>query len=62
MDYYVMTLFPEMIENCLRESVIGRAVKNGITFGYDDGTFAPGEPCTRLHLVTFLCKYDSLQE
>ncbi|MCR4672931.1 MAG: tRNA (guanosine(37)-N1)-methyltransferase TrmD [Lachnospiraceae bacterium] len=30
MDYYVMTLFPEMIENCLSESVIGRAAKNGI--------------------------------
>lgn len=29
MNFYVMTLFPEMIENGLNESILGRAKKNG---------------------------------
>ncbi len=30
MDYYVMTLFPEMIDTCLSTSITGRAAKKGI--------------------------------
>ncbi len=30
MDFYVMTLFPEMINNALSESITGRAIKNGL--------------------------------
>lgn len=30
MHFYIMTLFPEMIENGMKDSVIGRAVKNGL--------------------------------
>ncbi len=30
MDYYVMTLFPEMIETCLSTSITGRAADKGI--------------------------------
>lgn len=29
MNFYIMTLFPEMVENGLKESIIGRAVSNG---------------------------------
>ena len=29
MNFYIMTLFPEMVENGLKESIIGRAVNNG---------------------------------
>ena len=34
------------------------AVENGITSGYDDGTFRPDAACTRAHVVTFLWRYD----
>lgn len=30
------------------------AVKNGITDGVGDNLFAPGQPCTRGQIVTFL--------
>ena len=30
MKFYVMTLFPEMIERCMGESITGRAMKEGI--------------------------------
>lgn len=30
MNYYVMTLFPEMIEKCLNTSIIGRAMDRGL--------------------------------
>ncbi len=30
MNYYIMTLFPEMVMNGLNESIIGRAVNNGL--------------------------------
>ena len=30
MNYYVLTLFPEMIEQGLRTSIIGRALEKGI--------------------------------
>ncbi len=30
MNFYVLTLFPEMIDNCLSHSIIGRARKNGL--------------------------------
>ncbi len=29
MNYYVMTLFPEMVENCMNTSIMGRAQKEG---------------------------------
>ncbi|MCR5584366.1 MAG: tRNA (guanosine(37)-N1)-methyltransferase TrmD [Lachnospiraceae bacterium] len=30
MNFYVMTLFPDMINSCMNESIIGRAVEKGI--------------------------------
>lgn len=30
MNFYVMTLFPEMIEACMKESITGRAIENGL--------------------------------
>ena len=33
------------------------AVKNGITNGVDDTHFAPEDPCTRAHIVTFLWRW-----
>ena len=29
MDFYVMTLFPELIETCVNSSILGRGMKNG---------------------------------
>ena len=29
MDFHVLTLFPEMVENTVQTSITGRAVKNG---------------------------------
>ena len=29
MNFHVLTLFPEMIENCIGESITGRAIRNG---------------------------------
>lgn len=29
MNFHVLTLFPEMIHNCVNESITGRAIKNG---------------------------------
>ena len=34
------------------------AVENGITNGTSDTTFAPDDPCTRAHVVTFLWRLD----
>jgi hypothetical protein len=33
------------------------AAENGITKGYDDGTFRPDDTCLREHVVTFLYRY-----
>jgi len=33
------------------------AVENGITGGYEDGSFRPSAACTRAHVVTFLWRY-----
>jgi hypothetical protein len=33
------------------------ATENGITYGYDDGTFRPDETCLREHVVTFLYRF-----
>lgn len=30
MNFYVMTLFPEMIENVVKESILGRAIQKGV--------------------------------
>ena len=30
MNFHVMTLFPEMVENCLKESITGRAIAKGL--------------------------------
>lgn len=30
MNFHVMTIFPEMISNCMNESIIGRAIEKGI--------------------------------
>lgn len=30
MNFYCMTLFPEMVDNCMRESITGRALEKGL--------------------------------
>ena len=38
-------------------SAISWAASKGITTGYSDGSFRPGNACTRGHVVTFLWRY-----
>jgi len=35
MNFYILTLFPEMVMDVLNTSIIGRAVKNGL-FSIED--------------------------
>ena len=32
MTFYIMTLFPDMIDAVMGESIIGRAIENGLLF------------------------------
>ena len=46
--------FPDVAEGSYCDEAVKWAVKNGITLGFANGLFAPGQSCTRAQIVTFL--------
>lgn len=48
------TTFPDVPSDAYYAEAVAWAVKNGVTYGNDDGTFAPGRTCTRAEIMTFL--------
>ena len=50
--------FTDVDEGSYYYNAVLWAVENGITSGYDDGTFRPNASCTRAHVVTFLWRYE----
>jgi hypothetical protein len=46
--------FTDVAEGSFYAEAVAWAVANGVTTGYNDTTFAPGDPCTRGQVVTFL--------
>lgn len=48
------TTFPDVVSDAYYADPVAWAVENGITYGNDDGTFAPGRSCTRAEIMTFL--------
>lgn len=46
--------FTDMTGSESYAKAVNWAVANGVTAGYEDGTFRPGSFCTRGHIVTFL--------
>ncbi len=50
--------FPDMTGSEEFDTAISWAVENGITTGYDDGTFRPWADCLRLAVVSFLYRYE----
>lgn len=46
--------FPDVAEGSYCDEAVKWAVKNGITLGFANGFFAPGQSCTRAQIVTFL--------
>ena len=46
--------FKDVAEGSYYYNAVLWAVENGITSGYDDGTFRPNAVCTRAHVVSFL--------
>jgi len=49
--------FSDVVEGSYYYKAVLWAAENGITSGYDDGTFRPGLACTRAQVVTFLWRY-----
>ena len=43
MNFYVMTLFPELITQIVSSSIIGRAIKSGVISENEDGTLSLGD-------------------
>ena len=52
--------FSDMTGNPDFDKAISWGVTNGITTGWDDGTFRPWNTCNRLAIVSFLARYDAL--
>lgn len=50
------------IENSPYKSDIEFCAKLGVAGGYPDGTFRPGEPCTRGMMMAFIHRYDNAKE
>ena len=46
--------FPDVPNGKYYTKAVLWAAEQGITTGYDDGTFRPDADCTRAHVVTFL--------
>lgn len=46
--------FSDIISSAYYYDAVQWAIKNGITSGYDDGTFRPDAVCTRAQIMTFL--------
>ena len=55
-----MANFADMTGNDDFNKAISWAAENGITTGYDDGTFRPYNQCSRLAVATFLYRYAHL--
>jgi len=55
-----MASFSDMTGNADFNKAISWAAENGITTGYDDGTFRPWNQCLRLAVVTFLYRFANL--
>ena len=53
-DNSVLNFFYDVPNNAYFYEAVKWAVKNGITDGVGDNLFAPGQPCTRAQIVTFL--------
>lgn len=48
------TTFPDVAPDAYYAAPVVWAVENGITYGNNDGTFAPDRTCTRAEIMTFL--------
>ena len=59
-DRGVTTAFKDMTGNNDFDHAITWAAQEGITTGYDDGTFRPWNQCLRLAIVSFLYRYAKL--
>ena len=46
--------FTDVVEGSFYYDAVLWAVEKGITTGYSDTLFGPGDPCTRGQVVTFL--------
>ena len=53
-DNSVLNFFYDVPNDAYFYEAVKWAVKNGITTGVGDNLFAPGQPCTRAQIVTFL--------
>ena len=53
-DNSMLNFFYDVPNNAYFYEAVKWAVKNGITNGVGDNLFAPGQPCTRAQIVTFL--------
>ena len=53
-DNSVLNFFYDVPNDAYFYEAVKWAVKNGITNGVGDNLFAPGQPCTRSQIVTFL--------
>ena len=53
-DNSVLSLFYDVPNSAYYYEAVKWAIKNGITGGVGNNLFAPGQPCTRAQIVTFL--------
>ena len=53
-EFVAEKTFPDVAEGSYCDEAVKWAVKNGITLGFANGLFAPGQSCTRAQIVTFL--------
>jgi len=56
-DASILPMFTDVAEGDYYYGAVAWAVENGVTTGVTDTTFAPGNPCTRGQIVTFLYRY-----
>lgn len=56
-DASILPMFTDVAESDYYYGAVAWAVENGVTTGVTDTTFAPGNPCTRGQIVTFLYRY-----
>lgn len=54
--------FSDVISGTYYYDAVQWAVENGVTSGYDDGTFRPDATCTRAQIVTFLWRANGSPE
>lgn len=56
-DASILPMFTDVAESDYYYGAVAWAVENGVTTGVTDTAFAPGNPCTRGQIVTFLYRY-----